>query len=287
MVSIIIPTYNREQTVMRAIKSILDQTYVNFELIIVDDGSTDHTENIISQIFDLRLRYIRQENAGACVARNRGIEAAQGEYIAFHDSDDVWHSDKLEKQMEIIDKSGADVVFCKYMRYEGGDPKGIGPQNFSNGFLKPPVNLFGIGTQTILGKRIVFDTFKFDATLPRFQEMELLMRIMDKYSIYCLDELLVDYYLGLDSISNNNEKLYKACELILKKHTDINKKFPRIVNTMSSILISSANNLCKINDNNYYKYLMKSYQINHTLKSFFRIFLAKIGLYKLIIKLKS
>ena len=94
MVSIIIPTYNRADKLKAAIMSVLNQTYCDLELIIVDDGSTDDTKNVVANIDDNRLRYVYQKNAGACVARNNGIEEAHGDYIAFHDSDDVWHLDK-------------------------------------------------------------------------------------------------------------------------------------------------------------------------------------------------
>lgn len=94
--SVIIPTYNREKLLKRAIDSIISQTYKNFELIIVDDGSIDHTEELVENYKDDRIIYIYKENGGQNSALNKGIESAKGEYIGFCDSDDSWLSNKLE-----------------------------------------------------------------------------------------------------------------------------------------------------------------------------------------------
>lgn len=99
-VSIVIPTYNRARFLGRLVRSVLNQTYKNFEVIVADDASTDDTAEIIKTFKDDRIRYIRHEsNAGAAAARNTGIKASRGEYVAFQDSDDEWLPEKLEKQM--------------------------------------------------------------------------------------------------------------------------------------------------------------------------------------------
>ena len=118
-VSVIIPTYNRAKLLPRAIKSVLNQTFKDFEVIIVDDGSTDNTEEVINEFqkHNKRIKYIRHEkNKGAAAARNTGIKIAQGEYIAFQDSDDEWLPNKLEKQMEIFESAPAEigVVYTDY-----------------------------------------------------------------------------------------------------------------------------------------------------------------------------
>ena len=111
LISVIIPTFNRENLIKDAINSVLEQTYQNFEILIIDDGSTDDTSDVVKSIGDTRIKYIYQENAGVSRARNNGIENAQGEYIAFLDSDDFWHPEKLEKQATVLDQnSDADIV---------------------------------------------------------------------------------------------------------------------------------------------------------------------------------
>lgn len=240
MISVVIPTYNREETVRRAIMSVLNQTFRDIEVILVDDGSTDNTRAIVQKIVDSRIRYVYQDNAGACVARNRGIELARGEYIAFHDSDDVWHEDKLEKQIRALLASKADLIFCKLVKYNADGTVAYKPDKCKEGIVDPIENLFGIGTQTLLGRRKVFEEFKFDKDFPRFQEFELLYRAAQKYSIYCLDEGLVDYFVGSDSISYNPRRLYLACELLLQKHPQLVKKYPIMGARMAQYLLANA-----------------------------------------------
>ncbi len=111
LVSVVIPTYNREQVIETTIKDILKQTYENFEIIVVDDGSTDDTQAKL-RAFGNRIRVVRQPNGGAASARNRGIQEARGEIIAFQDSDDEWHPSKLVRQVELLEKLGPSVPCC-------------------------------------------------------------------------------------------------------------------------------------------------------------------------------
>lgn len=111
-ISVVIPTYNRAQKVRRAVESALAQTYTNLDIIVVDDGSTDDTAAILQQCFGDRIRYFAQHNQGASVARNRGIEEATGDWVAFLDSDDLWEPEKLEKQLETVQYLGPDCGAC-------------------------------------------------------------------------------------------------------------------------------------------------------------------------------
>lgn len=111
-VSVIIPTYNRADCLPRSIDSILSQDYKEYEIIVVDDGSTDNTRQILQPYIDKELiRYIYRDNAGCAAARNTGIDAAKGDWIAFLDSDDRWLPDKLAVQMEYLLETGLDVCF--------------------------------------------------------------------------------------------------------------------------------------------------------------------------------
>jgi glycosyltransferase involved in cell wall biosynthesis len=111
-VSVVIPTYNRADKVGNAIKSVLAQTVHDREVIVVDDGSSDDTEKVLAKAFGDRIRYYTQANQGASVARNRGIEEARGEWIAFLDSDDTWEADKLEWQFKALEKFGSQCASC-------------------------------------------------------------------------------------------------------------------------------------------------------------------------------
>ena len=286
MVSVIIPTYNRSKSIMKAIESVLNQTYKDLELIVVDDGSTDDTEQVLSKVDDERLVYVKQKNSGACVARNKGISLANGTYIALHDSDDEWHLDKLEKQVKVLESTGADLVFCKYNKNEQGKPSKIAPVLYKEGFLNPVVSVYGIGTQTIIAKRQVFEDYQFDIDMPRFQDLELLFRISKKYSIYCMDEALVEFNLGDSSISKKPEKLYKACKLMCEKHPEIITDYPDMALSFSNLIfietswMGNSKKEKEIKDKMYHL----AYMLNPTVKTRIKIVLKKLNLYDFVVK---
>lgn len=115
MISVVIPLYNKEHSIASTLQSVLKQTYQDFEIVIVNDGSTDHSVEEISKVGDPRIRLIHQNNAGVSAARNRGIEEAGGAYIAFLDADDEWKSDYLKTQYELTQKYPECSVFaCNY-----------------------------------------------------------------------------------------------------------------------------------------------------------------------------
>lgn len=224
-VSVILPTYNRAQLIGRAIQSVLDQTYQDFELIIVDDGSKDNTAKIINNLEDRRIKYVRHEkNKGANAARNTGIAMARGEYIAFQDSDDEWFPEKLEKQMRIFKTASADVgvVYTGFWRVEE-DQKVYIPspkikQKEGNIHTKLLHGNF-VTTQAVVIKRKCFNKAGlFDECLPRLQDWELFIRISKYYSFKCIDEPLLVSYFTPKSISANQEALIFAHLYILEKH---------------------------------------------------------------------
>jgi glycosyltransferase involved in cell wall biosynthesis len=115
IISIIVPVYNGEDFIAKTIDSALSQTFRNFELIVVDDASTDGTKDIIESFADNRIVCVfNRENVGAAVTRNNGIAASRGRYIAFLDGDDLWHPDKLEKQISFFESTGAGAVYSHY-----------------------------------------------------------------------------------------------------------------------------------------------------------------------------
>jgi glycosyltransferase involved in cell wall biosynthesis len=111
LVSVIVPTYNRAGIIRETIENIFEQTYTNIELIIVDDGSTDDTQRILRS-YGQRIQWIAQNNAGPAAARNRGLQLARGEIIAFQDSDDAWHPTKIERQVSLLQRAGESAVCC-------------------------------------------------------------------------------------------------------------------------------------------------------------------------------
>lgn len=222
MISVIIPTYNREATIKRAILSVLNQTICDLELIIVDDCSCDNTEKIVKEINDNRISYYKLEkNSGACAARNFGINVAKGEYVAFQDSDDEWLPTKLEKQLEILKKEKAVAIFnkIKLCDDQGNYIKTI-PNIKDSKFItyKMLLNKSIIGTPALMIKRSVLEDIRFDNNLPRLQDWDFVLTISKKYPIYYLNEILVNSYVQKNSISRNNEKGVKALDIIYKKY---------------------------------------------------------------------
>ena len=127
LVSIIMPTYNCARFIRESIDSVLAQTYTNWELIIVDDSSTDNTAEMIANFNDPRIHYLRNEqNEGAALTRNKALRAAKGRYIAFLDSDDLWHPDKLERQIAFMEQNGYAFTYHEYTEIdESSNPIGI------------------------------------------------------------------------------------------------------------------------------------------------------------------
>lgn len=226
MVSVIIPSYNREKTIERAVMSVLNQTYKDLELIVVDDCSKDNTVEVLKSIKDDRFKIIELEkNSGACVARNVGVENAQGDYIAFQDSDDEWLLDKLEKQMAIFEKEKVDLVFCAFNRFGLG--KNLTCPKLSEGIVERKTLLEDsrISTQTLVGKKECFENVKFDPEMPRLQDYDITIRLSKKYSIYFVNEPLVNMYVQNDSISKNKNKMIRAETIIFSKYKDDIEKY--------------------------------------------------------------
>ena len=132
-ISVIIPTYNRGESIIDSINSVLKQTYHNLEIIIIDDGSTDNTEFLISNLNDDRIKYVKlNKNKGANFARNEGIKIASGKYITFQDSDDLYHLDKIERQYRNLIKKKSDFDFCMVCLHFNNSFEAIFPKEYQH-----------------------------------------------------------------------------------------------------------------------------------------------------------
>ncbi len=246
MISVIIPTYNRAKLVVKSIRSVLDQTYKNIEVIVIDDNSSDDTRKRIKKINDKRLRYYKlRKNHGACYARNMGINKARGEYIAFQDSDDIFYKEKLELQLNNLIKNNSYLDFCKlHVNVDNNcwEFPGINEErNIVKGkILDELCNGNIISTQAILVKKAVLVDIMFDETLPRFQDYDLVLRIASKYKISYTKLVLAEVYRQNDSISASDVKLKDACFKMFKKKYNLNKNQQFIFEkTLFSFLIKN------------------------------------------------
>lgn len=194
MVSVIIPTWNRASFVSEAIQSVLKQTRHDFELIVVDDGSTDNTREVVAK-YGSRVRYIYQANQGVSAARNTGIRLAQGEYLAFLDSDDLWQKRKLAVQLEAM-QAEPSVKICYTNEIWRRDGKHLNQkkkhQKYSGWIFEPMLPLCLISASSILLAREVFDEVGvFDENLPVCEDYDLWLRLAMRYPITFVDQPLI------------------------------------------------------------------------------------------------
>lgn len=223
MISVILPAYNRKGTILRAVQSVLGQTYSDIELVVVDDGSTDGTGDVVTSIKDPRIKFLRTEaNQGACAARNLGVAAAQGEWVAFQDSDDMWYSNKLEMQLLAASKQDVDIVFSAMrLVQKNGKPAGVVPEpSFPTGICtyEKLLERSRASTQAIMGRRDCFLSEPFDEAMPRMQDWDIILRLTRKYKICYTGEVLVDTYLQADSLTMQPEKGLEAYRRIYEKN---------------------------------------------------------------------
>lgn len=224
-VSVVMPVYNREESVKDSIFSVLRQTMSRFELIIVDDGSVDNTVDVIKTVKDERIRLIcLEENRGASYARNIGIKAACGQYIAFIDSDDQWTIEKLDEQLKYMEENELEISFTPYIIDKENR---IVPKDFEKYFvynnIKSTLQIHNIvGTPTvIISRKIILSVGGFDELLPRLQDYELAIKLVQRYKIGCCNKILL--HVGNDSsnrITYNTDKLFVSLGMILDRHFD-------------------------------------------------------------------
>jgi len=204
LISVVMPAYNSEAFIPEAIESVIGQTYTNWELIIVDDGSTDNTSQIVAgyKEADNRIRYFFQNNSGPAVARNKGIKESRGKYIAFLDSDDIWYLDKLEKQMNflfchpgyvvyggrnyILEENGRFVESGQIRLFENHDTIQENAEYF---IFHPNMTI----TSTVLFEKDLLDRVGyFDETPQICEDDNLFIRMAMHSKFHCLNEA-VDY----------------------------------------------------------------------------------------------
>jgi glycosyltransferase involved in cell wall biosynthesis len=219
--SVVISTKNRSELVLRAVQSVLNQLFFDFELIVVDNASTDDTEEVLSSISDNRFFYVKNEtDRERCYARNRGIKLAKGEYICFLDSDDEYLSNHLQVLYENINNSSEKIALFYTNAFE--------TYNFQNIQERLCPNLEGFGlfeyilTYTFNPARVaihksILDEFKFDEKIPGLEDLDLWLCIATKFPIKQIKERTVVYQLHDESYSISSPNRFEK-ELSLYKY---------------------------------------------------------------------
>lgn len=221
LVSIIVPVYNLEKYIEQTIESVLWQTYENWELLLIDDGSTDASAKKIEQyvLKDARIRLIQKKNEGAAKARNMGIDYAKGEYLAFLDGDDLWKPKKLEKEIAFAKENRAD--FC-FTGYEFANAEGAG----TGKVVRVPKTIDykqALDNTTIFTSTVLLDLrniSKEDAKMPvvKSEDTALWWKLLRMGRIaYGLDENLVSYRRVTNSLSSNKIEAIKRIWFLYRK----------------------------------------------------------------------
>lgn len=241
LVSVIIPCYNSQLWIEDCLLSVYKQTYKNIEVIVVDDGSTDDTAKIISQYQNEKVKYFYKENQGEGSARNFGIKLSKGELIAFLDSDDFWHEDKIELQVNSI-KQGYDFVYSDYQLVDSfgknqAEHVILNPKKFSLPVktLLLSKNIVAGGSSVMLKKSVIDNVGFFKEGLVIGTDWEFWTRIFwNNYSTYFIDKKLLSIRKNEKSVqyTTSNSKRKTSVETILKSFLslpNINKQEKAII----------------------------------------------------------
>lgn len=216
LVSVIIPTYNRDDIVERAIRSVVNQTYNNLEIIVVDDGSTDNTKQIVGEINDNRIIYIRQKkNKGISAARNTGIKNSEGKFIAFLDSDDEYLPQKIKKSLEIFKGTSSCLGMVSSSHY-GDEKKLVFPSPNKKINKKRTIP---IPSTWVLKKEVFKKVGFFNEGISLAEDSEFFWRFRKKFMFDIIREPLVVKYRSADGFHVKEEKIIK-----LRKKTIANLK---------------------------------------------------------------
>ena len=271
MFSIIIPTYNRAHILPRTIASVLAQTYTDWECIIVDDGSTDETKNLIELYADSRIRYVYQENAERSAARNNGIRHAHGEYICFLDSDDEYlpeHLEVLEREISFINSPIKGMYIIHALN------------NISEEIIRPeypPLHpgkeLEYVFTHPITPTRVcihrdVLARIQFDEDICIVEDLVLWCKIAAEFPVYQIQEYTVQYHLHEDNSINlkNNSyaSRYAGLNLFFKRYPYIKKQIP--ICTRKRVLSNTLFGIAK-----HYIYIGKKKEaLKYTIRALFK-----------------
>jgi len=222
-VSVIIPTYNRAGFLRTAIISVLNQSFQDFEIIVVDDASTDNTPEVVTHFGDERIKYIRNNTSkGAAGSRNVAIMSSTCTYIAFLDDDDEWLPKKLQMQISILEKSSIDIVgiHTGIIQIEKVGRKIFSQEIVENG--EDPFESNYITTSSVLLRRSCFERVGlFDENMPTGSDYDMWIRILTKFRFEYIDEPLVKYYIHGAGLTDDYGKKIEGMEMLQKKYGEM------------------------------------------------------------------
>ncbi len=229
--SVVIPLYNKELYIKDTLNSVLDQTFTDFEVIIVNDGSTDKSLNIVKRFTDERIKIISKKNNGLSAARNTGIKEVKADYIAFLDADDLWKKDYLQTQYNLIQNHISEFIFTTNLELFTSDktPNLISKAYNSNleqvitNYFKLRENIFG-PSSLVIKKEIVKDIGYFNESITYGEGDEYFIKCFNKYNLIYYTHSKVLYRVGIENQltapNKNSKRIIPNYELYLKDNTN-------------------------------------------------------------------
>jgi glycosyltransferase involved in cell wall biosynthesis len=271
LVSVIIPTYNRGWIIKKAIDSVLFQDFNDFELIVVDDGSTDNTQNILNS-YQKDIRVLQQNNQGVSAARNQGLSAASGRFLAFLDSDDIWLPKKLSRQVDFFSLN-PDALICQTEEIWMRNNVRINPKKRhkkpSGMIFEQSLALCLVSPSAVMIKRALFDEVGlFDETLPACEDYDLWLRISCLYPVHLIDTPLIIKRGGhddqLSASSGLDRYRIKAIQKIIESRLLSEEQYHAAVNTLKekcAIYAAGCRKRKRLDDAIYYETLANRYRL--------------------------
>ncbi len=218
LISVIIPTFNAVDFLQRAIESVLHQTYRNFEILVIDDGSTDNTRLVTQE--SKVIKYFYQENKGLSSARNIGIQKSKGEYLVFLDADDWLEKDALQQNLLVIkNKPGIAFVSGNYylLRAKSNEVETIMTTVKYNHYIRLlQSNYIGMHA-AVMFQRWVFQQFRYDETLKACEDYDLYLAITRSYPVIHHQKFIATYYFHSSGLSHNYQLMMDSINIVIKK----------------------------------------------------------------------
>ena len=232
--TVVVPMYNVERFVKRAVESALEQTLTDLEVVVVDDGSTDRSASAVEEISDPRVRILRQENQGASAARNRGVSASRAEYVAFLDGDDCWLKDKLAKQVALLDRrDDLDLVFSLCTVVDEASKPFTVPGRVPDGDISYSQllrdNYIRNGSSVFVRRRALLEAGGFDPSFAACNDYEAWLRVaaLRPNNVGCVREFLTLYRRRTGQITGNWRVLQSSFHQLLEKMETIQPEATR------------------------------------------------------------
>jgi glycosyltransferase involved in cell wall biosynthesis len=222
LISVIIPSYNAEKTIKETIQSVLNQTWQDFELLIINDGSQDATLEVIESIQDPRIKIFSYPNAGSSASRNRGIAIAKGEYISFIDADDLWTADKLEAQYKALQENSQAAVAYSWTDHidESGQFLRSGPQQSFTGDVYARLLLedfIGNGSNPLIRAQAFAEVGDFDESLAHSEDWDLWLRLAARYHFVAVPSPQILYRMRVSSKSFNIKEMEESSLQVIER----------------------------------------------------------------------